>query len=97
MSDNSDFRTDLDPRRRKLLFRSWHRGMREMDYILGQFADKNIASLNEDQLDEYEQILEVLDRDLFKWIMGEGETPEAYDTDLFREILVFRNKLSFNY
>lgn len=97
MSEHSDFRTELDPRRRKLLFRSWHRGMREMDYILGQFADNNIASLRDDQLDEYEQILEVLDRDLFKWIMGEGETPEAYNTDLFREILVYRNKLSFNY
>ena len=33
---------DLDVRRRKILFRSWHRGIREMDLIMGQFADAHI-------------------------------------------------------
>ena len=36
---------DLDPRRRKALFRSWHRGTREMDLILGGFADDRIGEL----------------------------------------------------
>lgn len=96
-TETADSREKLDPRRRKLLFRSWHRGMREMDYILGQYSDKNIASMTDAQLDEYERLLEVLDRDLFKWIMGEGEAPQAYDTELFRDIVAFRHQLSFKY
>jgi len=43
----------LDLRRRKLLFRSWHRGMREMDLIMGRFADARIAELNESELAEF--------------------------------------------
>ena len=46
----------LDERRRRLLFRSWHRGIREMDLVLGRFADAHIASLSEAELDEYEAL-----------------------------------------
>ena len=45
----------LDPRRRRLLFRSWHRGIREMDLVLGRFADAHIATLSVPELDEYER------------------------------------------
>ncbi|RUU81224.1 succinate dehydrogenase assembly factor 2, partial [Mesorhizobium sp. M7A.T.Ca.TU.009.01.3.1] len=43
----------LDVRRRKLLFRSWHRGMREMDLILGTFADAEIGALTAEEIDQY--------------------------------------------
>ena len=46
MTRNDAIKRGLDPRRRKLLFRSWHRGMREMDLILGGFADAAIARLD---------------------------------------------------
>ncbi|MBN9046697.1 MAG: succinate dehydrogenase assembly factor 2 [Rhizobiales bacterium] len=86
---------NLDVRRRKLLFRSWHRGMRETDLILGQYADAYIAGFTDDQLDEFERILEVLDRDLFQWVMGERPTPPEYDTPLFRDIVAFRDRIEF--
>ena len=53
----------LDARRRRILFRSWHRGIREMDLIMGQFADAHIGELTEAELDVYEQLIEVPDRD----------------------------------
>lgn len=85
----------LDVRRRKLLFRSWHRGMKEMDLIFGQYADQHIAGMSDDVLDEFEILLEVLDRDLFKWITGEDKTPEQYDTPLFRALILFRDKIEY--
>ena len=45
----------LDPRQRRLLFRCWHRGIREMDLVLGGFADAHLASLTEAELDELER------------------------------------------
>ncbi|HMO31090.1 succinate dehydrogenase assembly factor 2, partial [Enterovirga sp.] len=38
---------DLDPRRKRALFRAWHRGMREMDIVMGRFADREMATLSE--------------------------------------------------
>lgn len=88
-------RADLDARRRKLLFRSWHRGMKEMDIIFGQYADQYIAGFTDAQLDEYERLLEVLDRDLFKWVTGESVIPPEFDTPLFRDIIAFRKRIAF--
>ena len=95
MTGSTRTSADLDPRRRKLLFRSWHRGMRETDLILGQYADAHIAQMAEADLDEYEQLLEVLDRDILKWVTGEAATPEEHDTPLFRDIVEFRQKMKF--
>jgi antitoxin CptB len=81
--------SDLDVRRRKALFRSWHRGIREMDLVLGRFADAEIDKLTDAEMDVYEVLMEVPDRDLFKWMTGEAETPANYDTPLFRRICAF--------
>ncbi len=89
MSGSTRTSADLDPRRRKILFRSWHRGMREMDLIMGRFADAEIAALSEEELDEFERLIEVIDRDLLSWITGEAAVPENYDTALFRKLKAF--------
>lgn len=89
MSGSTRTSADLDPRRRKILFRSWHRGMREMDLIMGRFADAEIAALSEEELDEFERLIEVIDRDLLSWITGEAPVPENYDTALFRKLKAF--------
>jgi antitoxin CptB len=79
----------LDVRRRKLLFRSWHRGMREMDLIIGRFADDAIEHLADAELAEFERLLEVPDRELLAWIIGEEGVPADYDTPLFRRLRDF--------
>lgn len=74
----------LDVRRRQLLFRSWHRGMREMDLIMGRFVDTAIVDFSEDELAQFEQLIDVPDRELLAWITGEAAVPAAYDTPLFK-------------
>jgi len=81
----------LSARQRRILFRSWHRGMREVDLLLGRFVDANIASLCESKLDDYERLLEAQDRDIFSWLTGEAETPDAYNTPVFRIIRAFHS------
>jgi len=91
MSGSTRTSADLDPRRRKILFRAWHRGMRETDLIMGRFADAEIDKLSEAELDLFEQLIEVLDRDLLSWITGEAEVPANYDTDVFRRLKAFHH------
>ena len=81
----------LDPRRRRLLFRSWHRGIREMDLVYGRFADAHIAALSEADLDDLEKLLELRDQQVFDWIFGAQPLNAAYDTPLFRRLLAFHD------
>lgn len=79
----------LSPRRRRLLFRCWHRGIREMDLLMGRFADSCIGELADSELDEFEKLLEVPDHDLYAWITGESAAPTLYATALFRRLRDF--------
>ncbi|MBD8555737.1 succinate dehydrogenase assembly factor 2 [Rhizobium sp. CFBP 8762] len=81
---------DLDPRRRRILFRAWHRGIREMDLVLGQFADAEIGTLSDIELDELEVIMAEEDQDLIKWVVGEQPIPQQYRTPLFTRIISYR-------
>lgn len=83
----------LDARRRKLLFRSWHRGMREMDLILGSFADAEIATLTDAEIDQYEQLLEIPDTILLPQVTGEA--PVAQHDAIMHRILAFRRSMTF--
>lgn len=82
----------LDARRRKLLFRSWHRGMREMDLILGTFADSEIAKLTDVELDRYERLLDVADTVLLPWMSGEQAAP---NDAMIARIIAFRRSMTF--
>lgn len=62
--------TDLTILRKKLIYRSHHRGTREMDFFLSKFADHHLASFTKEQLDLYEQLLHIPDPELHAWIMG---------------------------
>lgn len=84
----------LDPRRRKLLFRSWHRGMRENDLILGSFADAEIGGLTEAEIDQYEALLEYTDTELLPWLTGERQPP-VVDQPIINKIMAFRQTVQF--
>ncbi len=81
----------IDIRRKRLLFRSWHRGTREIDLILGRFADAHLADFDERQLDRFEALLECEDADLFDWVSRRIVPPPAYDHDVMRLLLAFRS------
>ena len=72
----------IDVRRKRLRFRCWHRGTRELDLILGRFADAELANLTPDQLDRYEALLANPDPDIYAWIIGTRPVPAAFDTDV---------------
>lgn len=95
MTGTTSNSAELDPRRRRTLFRAWHRGTREMDLILGQFADNELAGLGDGDLEEFESILAEDDNDLFKWICGDKELPERLQTPLFARIAAFRPEEAF--
>ena len=79
----------LDARRKRLLFRCWHRGTREMDLILGRFADAEIGNLSDDELSQLETLLEVNDPDLYAAISGEKVLPADVTGALFARIKAF--------
>ncbi|PLX35312.1 MAG: succinate dehydrogenase assembly factor 2 [Hyphomicrobiales bacterium] len=81
---------NMDPRRKKLRLRSWRRGMKEMDLIMGTFADDNIGQLTEAELDEFEALGNEPDQKVYSWITGAEDVPEKYDTDLFARIRATR-------
>jgi len=79
----------LDHRRRRLLFRAWHRGTREVDLITGRFADAHIGTLSETELAEFERLMEVPEQDLYGWITGAAAIPARYDTAFFGRLRAF--------
>jgi len=79
----------LDHRRRRLLFRAWHRGTREMDLIMGRFADAALADLSDAELADYERLMDLPDPDLYAWVTGERLVPPVHDTALFRRLRAF--------
>ena len=79
----------LDDRRKRLLFRCWHRGTREMDLILGRFADAEIGNLFDAELGELERLLEVNDPDLYAAITGDKTLPADVTGTLFARIKAF--------
>ena len=89
MTGSTRTSADLDVRRRRILFRSWHRGLREMDLLMGRFADAEIGTMSEEDLSTFEGLIEVPDADLYRWITGELDTPSNYDTPVFRRLRAF--------
>ncbi|MBI5319639.1 succinate dehydrogenase assembly factor 2 [Bradyrhizobium sp.] len=80
----------LDDRRKRLLFRCWHRGTREMDLILGRFADAEIADLTDDEMGTLERLIEVPDPDLYAALTGDMPLAGEHASALFDRIKAFR-------
>ena len=82
----------LDERRRRLLFRAWRRGVREMDLIVGRFADAAIETFSDGELDEFERLIEVPNAELYAWIVGSDPVPAAQDTPVLRQLIAFHDR-----
>jgi antitoxin CptB len=80
----------LDDRRKRLLFRCWRRGTREMDLLLGRFADAAIADLSDAELTQLDRLIELPDPDLYAALSGDVLLAPEYRTDLFDRIKSFR-------
>ena len=87
MGTNED---TLTVRRKRLAFRAWHRGIKEMDLLLGTYADRNLATLDQAGLDRFEALIDVPDKDLYDWITGRSPLPDEFDNDIMVELKSFR-------
>jgi antitoxin CptB len=84
----------LEMRRRRLRFRAWHRGMREVDLLLGRFADATLDDLDETELSGFEALLLLPDPDVLSWVTGEFAVPPEADSPLVRRLLAFHGTQS---
>jgi antitoxin CptB len=76
----------LDARRRRILFRAWRRGLREMDLVMGRFADARLPGMSEAELDLFERLLDAPDPSVLAWITGEEAVPLEFDTHLLAQL-----------
>jgi len=60
---------------KRIHYRSWHRGCKETDLVLGDFADKGLAELSPELLDIYEKLLDENDIDIWNWLTGHEAPP----------------------
>lgn len=76
----------LEKLRKKLIFRSEHRGTKEMDLLMGSFAKKYVPDFSEEELAIYEELLKENDPNLYNWIIGKEEAPANIQSDVFEKL-----------
>ena len=81
---------DLEIRRKRLRYHSWHRGTKELDLVLGQFAERHLPAMSEAEMNLYEAILDENEHDIYAWLAGREAVPSAHDNHIMRMILDFK-------
>lgn len=84
--------TAAENRRKKLKFQAWHRGFKEIDLILGPFADERLGKMSDDELDAFEELLNVPDHDLYDWICQRSSPPDRFRTKVYEQIFDFSRR-----
>ena len=79
----------INNKRKRLIFRSWHRGMKEMDQIMGSFANDYVPNYSPEQLDLFEQVLQNSDPDLYDWIFRRVDVPANKANPILDELLKY--------
>jgi antitoxin CptB len=82
-----------EARLKRLKMRSWRRGTKEMDMILGPYADAHLAGMDEARLLLFDRLLWENDQDLLPWVLGQVEGPPDYAALLAEIGLFARNRL----
>ena len=77
---------------KRLRYRSWRRGTRELDLLLGRFADASLAGWDEGRLRRFAALLERPDPELAAWIMGTDPVPEAHRSDVLDQLRAFHRR-----
>lgn len=68
----------LTLKRKKLLFRAWHRGTREADILLGRYAEAHLPHMNEAQVDQLAALMDEQDPDIYDWLIGARPVPPQF-------------------
>ncbi len=80
----------IEVKRKRLLYRSKYCGNKEMDLILGTFAERHLDAMTEAQLDKYDDLIRNQDLDLYDWISGREPVPAEHDHDVMALLKEFK-------
>ncbi len=80
----------IEIRRKRLRFRCWHRGTKELDLLLGGFADREIAAMDASELDRLEALLEVPEPVIYAWLTGQATPRPEHDHAVSRRLIAFK-------
>ena len=82
--------SDLLKRRKVLKYRAHHRGIKEMDIVLGTYADKYLDDMDASALDQFEELINIPDQDFFRYITNQEDVPEEFNNDIMKVLKSFR-------
>lgn len=82
-----DMSEEIENTRKRLIFRSWHRGTKEMDLILGSFANLHVPDFSGEELELYDKLLQIPDPDLYNWISGRESVPAEEQSPVMDQLL----------
>ncbi len=71
---------------KRLIYQSTHRGCKETDLLLGDFAVAHLANLSEQEVDLYEQFILENDWDIYAWLTGTSPLPPHYNVPFIKQI-----------
>ena len=80
---------DLDVRRRRAMYRAAHRGTKEMDALIGRYADAKLPGIGDPALERFERLLAVADPTLQAWIWGKEAVSGSEFENLVQDIRTF--------
>ena len=82
--------TSLETSRKRLLWRATHRGIKEMDILVGGYAARHLGSMSEPELAQFEMLLEIPDQELLAWATKQEPVPAQHASAMLDAILAFR-------
>jgi antitoxin CptB len=85
---------DLDKQRKRLHFRSFRRGTKESDLVIGGFAEANLARMDARVLDQFEALLNQNDPEVLAWITALADPPDEFDNEVLDALRKFKNAMS---
>lgn len=77
---------DLENRRRRLLFRAWHRGIKELDLIFGNFVEANVQDFSDEDCAWFETLFEEQDHEILTWVTKGENVPEKFEGEMMSRL-----------
>jgi antitoxin CptB len=79
----------MNAARKRLIFRAWRRGFREIDLILGGFADRFAEAFTDEEAAAFEHLLQAPDPELYEWILGRAPAPAQYAGPMLKRLQAY--------
>jgi antitoxin CptB len=81
---------DLDARRRRIRYRAWHRGLRELELLMGPLVNEQIDTFDTRDIADFEALLDENDQTVLGWLLGDAPPAPGFDTPVFARLRAFR-------